>query len=206
MKAIVAVAAMPLALVAVGVALMSVGRLTLDIGWGRRIRPLGPRTVRVAAPREIVFDHIAVPYLSATPPRELRAKVEILERGADMVVAAHRTKVGRITTVTVESVTFARPDEIAFRLLRGPVPFVTERFRLRDVDGGAATELEYAGELGTDLWWLGERWGDLVAGYWERAVVGALAALKGSAEAAAARSAAREARGGGSHSHSASAS
>lgn len=206
MKAIVAFASLPLALIAMGVVLMSLGRLTLDVGWGRRIRPLGPQVVRVEAPREVVFDLIAVPYLSANAPRELRDKIEVLARGADMVVAAHRTKVGRITTVTVESVTFARPDEIAFRLLRGPVPFVSERFRLFDADGGAATELEYAGELGTDLWWLGERWGDLVAGYWERAVAGALASLKRSAEDAAARSAARAARGAGSQSQSTSAS
>lgn len=195
--AIVALASLPLALIAMGVVLMSLGRLALDIGWGRRVRPLGPQVVRIEAPREVVFDLIAVPYLSANPPRELRAKVEVLERGADMVVAAHRTRVGRITTVTVEAVTFARPDEIAFRLLRGPVPFVTERFRLRDADAGAATELEYGGELGTDLWRLGAWWGDLVARYWERAVAGALASLKRSAEDAAARSAAREARGAG---------
>ena len=189
--ATVALASMPLAIAALALALMSTGRLVLDVGWGRRVRPLGPQLVRIEAPRETVFDVVAVPYLSANPPRELREKIDVLERGTDMVVAAHRTTVGRLTTVTVESVTFTRPEEIAFRLLRGPVPFVVERFRLRDVDGGAATELEYAGELGTDLWGVGAWWGAIVARYWERAVAGGLASIKRSAEGAAARSAAR---------------
>lgn len=182
---------LPLALAGAGVALLAQGRLALDIGWDRRLRPLGPQTVRIGAPRERVFDLVAVPYLSPNPPRELREKVEILERGRDVVVATHRTRVGRVTTVTVESVAFARPEEVRFRLLRGPVPLVTERFALRDA-GGGATELEYTGVLGTDLWALGERWGDLVARYWERAVADALASLRRSAEAAEERAAARE--------------
>ena len=172
------------------------GRMAwVDAGRGRRVRPLGPRVVRIEAPRETVFDVIAVPYLSANPPRELREKIEVLERGTDMVVAAHRTKVGRVTVTTVESVAFARPDEIRFRLLRGPVPYVAEQFELREAARGAATELAYTGELGTRLGWLGARWGDLVAHYWERAVDAALASVKRSAEAAAARSAGRAATG-----------
>lgn len=161
---------------------------------GRRVRPLGPQVVRIEAPRETVYELIAVPYLSANPPRELRAKIEILERGSDMVVAAHRTKVGRFTAVTVEAVAFVRPTEIRFRLLRGPVPYVAERFDLREAHGGAVTELEYTGELGTDLGWLGARWGDLVARYWERAVESGLAGIKRSAEEAAARAASRASR------------
>lgn len=194
MRTIVALASLPVAAVAVLLGLLSAGRLALDLGWGRRVRRLGPQLVRIGAPRERVFDLIAVPYLSAGPPRELRNKIEVLERGTDMVVAAHRTKVGWLTTVTVESVTFRRPDEIGFRLLRGPVPFVSERFVLREVEGGRATALEYEGQLGTDLWGLGARWGDLVAPHWERAVAGSLDALKRSAEGAADRASAREER------------
>jgi len=191
-RAIVALGSLSLT-TAVVVALMSLGSLTLDVGWGRRLRPLGPLFVRIGAPRETVFDLIALPYLSANPPAELRRKIEVLERGTDMVVAAHRTKVGRITTITVESVKFSRPDEIAFRLLRGPVPFVTERFSLHEAESGRTTELQYSGELGTDLWALGGWWGNLVARYWERAVEEALAAIKRSAEMAATRAAARAA-------------
>lgn len=187
-------AIVPVALAAVTLALLSLGKLTVDLGWGRRLRPLGPLVVRIDAPRETVFDVIAVPYLRANPPRELREKVEVLERGSDVVVAAHRTHVGRITTLTVESVSFSRPDEIRFRLLRGPVPYVTESFRLREAGGGAVTELEWAGEMGTDLWWLGWLWGDLVSRYWARAVEDALARIARSAEDAARRATAREGR------------
>lgn len=158
---------------------------------GRRLRRLGPQVVRIAAPRELVFDQIAVPYLSAHPPRELREKIEIQERGADSVVAAHRTRVGRFTVVTVERVTFERPERVDFRLLRGPVPFVSERFLLRAADSGTATELAYEGELGTDLWVLGRVWGAIVARYWERTVASSLASLKRSAETMAVRVAAR---------------
>lgn len=197
MRGIVAPATAAAAALVALLGLLSLGRLSLDLGWGRRLRPLGPQTVRIAAPREQVFDLIAVPYLSSKPPRELRDKIQVLERGANMVVAAHRTKVGRITTITVESVSFSRPDEIRFRLLRGPVPFVTERFALRDLEDGRSTELEYTGEMGTDLWSVGSRWGDLVARYWEGAVAGSLASLRSTCEGAAARRAAREAHATG---------
>ena len=55
--------------------LVATSALTLDTGWGRRLRPLGPLLVRIDAPREVVFDVAAAPYLSASPPRALRAKV-----------------------------------------------------------------------------------------------------------------------------------
>jgi hypothetical protein len=38
------------------------GALTLDLGIGRRTRPLGPLTERIAAPAETVFDVIATPW------------------------------------------------------------------------------------------------------------------------------------------------
>ena len=173
--------------------LLSTGRLTLDTGWGRRMRSLGPQLVRIQAPREMVFDLAGVPYLSQNPPRELRDKVEVLERGDDVVIAAHKTRAGVFTTVTVESVSFTRPERIAFRLLRGPVPFVAERFLLRETEGGAATELEYSGELGTDFWGVGAAWGALVARYWERTVANALESLKVSAERTANRGTVRAA-------------
>jgi hypothetical protein len=47
----------------------------------------------VAAPRETVFDLIAGPYLDRTP-RALADKVRVLERGSDMVLAAHFTPLG----------------------------------------------------------------------------------------------------------------
>jgi hypothetical protein len=67
----------------------------------------------------------------------------VLERGDGMVLAAHRTPVNRgLVTQTVETVAFTRPDTVDFRLVRGPVPHVRERFSLTAVDGGHA-RLEY---------------------------------------------------------------
>jgi hypothetical protein len=182
-----ALALVVLGLVVLGYVLTSTGRLTADTGWGRRVRPLGPQVVLIRASRETVFDLASVPYLSANPPRELRERIEVLERGTDMVLAAHRTQAGPFTTVTVETVTFERPQRIGFRLVRGPVPTVTERFVLREADGGTSTELEYDGELGTDGWALGALWGRIVAGYWERTVAHSLGDLKARAEQMSAR-------------------
>lgn len=181
------------AVMAVGVTfvLVATGRLTLDTGLGRRTRPLGPQVVRIRAPRETVFDLIAVPYLAKNPPRALREKVQILDHGTDLVLAAHRTKAGGLTAVTVETVSFNRPERIGFRLVRGPVPFVVERFTLHEVDDGATTELRYVGEMGTDGWALGAVWGRFVARLWERTVEKSLEGLKASAEAAAERRAPR---------------
>ena len=38
------------------------GRLTLDLGIGRRTRPLGPLHLDIAAPRETVYAAAAAPY------------------------------------------------------------------------------------------------------------------------------------------------
>jgi hypothetical protein len=190
---LVVMVAVLLVTMAVASTLVITGRLTIDTGWGRRVRPLGPRTMTIRAPRGVVFEFIGVPYLAANPPKALREKVEVVERREGMVLAAHRTRSGMFTTVTLETVTFDPPDEIRFHLVRGPVPHVEERFLLREVDGGVATELVYEGEMGTDGWALGAWWGNVVGARWERAVADSLDALKVEAEARVAR---RERRGG----------
>jgi hypothetical protein len=165
---------------AVGYRLVVGGELTLDTGRGRRIRPLGPLTVGIAAPRETVFDVIAAPYLGRTP-RAMAEEIEVLERGGDMVLAAHRTPLGwGMVATTIETVRFERPETVAFRLLRGPVPHVVERFTLHD-DAGS-TRLDYLGELGTDFWQLGGWWGDQVARKWEATVWGSLVRVRDEAE------------------------
>ncbi|MFI5550452.1 SRPBCC family protein [Streptomyces sp. NPDC051738] len=157
------------------------GALPVDVGVGRRVRPLGPQTVDIAAPREVVFDVVAQPYLGRTP-RAMREKLNVLERGSDLVLAEHFTPVagGRLTAVTVETVRFTRPERIDFRLVRGPVPQVTESFVLSE--HGSGTRLVYAGELGTDLWRAGAWWGRMVAARWEVTVAGSLARVQEEAE------------------------
>jgi hypothetical protein len=160
-------------------ALVVKGALSLDLGVGRRVRSLGPMRVRIRAPRETVFDVIASPYLGRTP-RALRSKLEVLERGEDVVLAAHSTPAYGLTARTVETVRFERPERIHFRLVRGPVPHVVEQFVLRDIDD--ETELEYDGELGADLWLLGRIWGAAVARSWEATVAASLQNVSEEAE------------------------
>jgi Polyketide cyclase / dehydrase and lipid transport len=179
-----AAAAASAAIGAVGYRLVVDGQLTVDTGVGRRVRPLGPLTVPISAPRETVFEVIAAPYLGPTP-RALAGEIEVLERGSDMVLAAHRTPVrwGMVAT-TVETVRFEPPETVDFRLLRGPVPHVVERFTLED-DAGS-TRLVYEGELGTDLWQVGRWWGDQVARTWVATVDESLARVRDEAERRAA--------------------
>jgi hypothetical protein len=165
---------------AVAFRLVVTGAATVDTSVGRRTRPLGPLHVDVTAPRDIVFDVIASPYLGRTP-RALSDKLEVLERGNDLVVAAHRTPVGRrLVATTVESVRFDAPVTVDFRLLRGPVPHVVERFTL--LDNNSSTRLEYTGELGTDGWAVGRWWGNVVARRWEATVGESLARIGAEAE------------------------
>jgi hypothetical protein len=67
------------------------GQLTLDTGLGRTVRPLGPVILGIGAPREVVFDVIAGPYLGRTP-RALNDEIDVWERGSDMVLAAQRSR------------------------------------------------------------------------------------------------------------------
>jgi len=160
------------------------GALTLDLGIGRRYRPLGPLVFRIAAPPAVVFDAISNPYLGRTP-RALRAKLDVLERGVDFVLAAHYTHAYGLRATTIETVRFERPEKVHFRLVRGPVPHVVEQFVLHETADG--TELEYRGELGTDLWALGGLWGTAVARTWVATVEASLGSIKGEAERRAKR-------------------
>ena len=165
---------------ALGYAGLVTGACPLDVGIGRRTRPLGPQVVNIVAACDVVFDVVAAPYLGRTP-RAMASKLEVLERGSDMVLAAHYTQVGRrLTATTVETVRFTRHERIDFRLVRGPVPHVVEAFVLADRDGG--TELRYEGEIGADLWRLGQWWAGVVARRWEAVVAASLASIKAEAE------------------------
>lgn len=173
----------PPAGLAAGYVLVVRGALTLDLGIGRRVRPLGPITQTIAAPPEVVFDVIAGPYLGRTP-RAMQDRLQVLERGSDMVLAAHFHRVGYLTATTVETVRFERPERISFRVLRGPVPHIVETYELRETSEG--TEFTYSGELGTDLWRLGAWWGCQVAGVWESTVGESLDGVRAESERRAA--------------------
>jgi hypothetical protein len=169
---------------AAGTTGLSVGLVTaaisLDLRIGRRHQGLGPLTVDITAPREVVFDILASPYLGRQT-HATAGEIRVLERGTDMVLAAHRTPIGRgLVATTVETVRFTRPDRVEHRLVRGPVPEVTEQFLLTGDEH--TTRLTYRGQLGTDLWVVGARWGHLVARRWQTVVADTFTAVKAEAE------------------------
>jgi Polyketide cyclase / dehydrase and lipid transport len=159
--------------------LLTSGALTLDLDLARRVQPLGPLVQAIRAPQDVVFDVIASPYLGRTP-RALADKLQVWERGSDMVLAAHFTPVKCGTTATLETVRFQRPERIDFRLVRGPVPHLAESFLLSPNDAG--TQLRWEGEIGTDLGAIGEWWGDRVARAWSNAVQKSLREIADEAE------------------------
>jgi hypothetical protein len=175
-------AALLIGLIAGAFLLLAMGRLHLDLGWGRSIHPLGPITIRVDAPRELVFEILAAPYLE----RARSPGIEILARDRRLTVAAHHTKVHFYTARTVEVIELDEPSRVGFRHLTGPVPHATEEFALTaDVD---RTELRYSGEIGIDFFILGRLAGrHWVRPQWERTVRAHLDEVKERAEQRSAR-------------------
>jgi hypothetical protein len=139
--------------------LLAMGRATLDLGWGRSFHPLGPLTVRIDAPREMVFEMISAPYAGRASGG---SGIELLAHDESLAVAAHHTKVHFYTARTVEVVDLESPRRVGFRHLTGPVPYAVEQFVLEEREG--ATELSYDGQLGIDFFWLGR----LAARHWVR--------------------------------------
>jgi uncharacterized protein YndB with AHSA1/START domain len=190
--AVGALGALLIALTAGMFLLLAMGRLHLDLGWGRSLHQLGPITIRIAAPRELVFEIIAAPYLGRAPAG---SGIEVVARGDRLVVAAHHTKVHFYTARTVEALEFEPPARVAFRHLTGPVPHAVEEFALEEVSDG--TELRYAGELGIDFFVLGRIAGRYwVRPQWERVVREHLNDLRERAEQIANRRHAPEPRTG----------
>jgi hypothetical protein len=178
----IVLAGLLLAMAAGGFLLLAMGRLHLDVGWGRSVHKLGPIEVAIAAPRDLVFEVISAPYLG----RARSDGIEILARGEGLVVAAHHTKVHFYTARTVEAVDLQPPARVGFRHLTGPVPYAVEEFVLTDASG--TTELRYTGEIGIDFFILGRlagrRW---VRPQWERTVRAHLDDVKERAEQRSAR-------------------
>lgn len=155
------------------------GTVTIDTRVGRSYLPLGPISWTIDAPPEKLFDVIAEPYLGRTP-RALASKLEVWERSPEMVLAAHFTPLRTGVTTTVETVRFERPTRISFRLVRGPVPHVSETFALAAV--ATSTVLTWEGQLGVDFWAVGRWWGARVARAWEQTVRTSLERIRAEAE------------------------
>jgi hypothetical protein len=182
------------ALLVLGVAgmflLLAMGRLSLDLGWGRSLHELGPITIRIAAPRDLVFEMISAPYTGRTPEG---SGIDVIARSDALVVAAHHTKLRFYTARTVEVIELDPPGRVGFRHLAGPVPHAVEQFALEESDGG--TEIRYGGELRIDFFVLGRAAGrHWVRPTWERTVREHLEDLKDRAEQRAAARRSRKSR------------
>lgn len=177
-------------LIAGGFLALAMGRMSLDLGWGRSKHRLGPLEVRVEAPRELVYEILSAPYVG----RARNESIEVLARGESVVVAAHLTKVHFYEARTVEVIELDPPARMGFRHLSGPVPYAVEQFRL-EADG-EGTRLYYDGELGIDYFWLGRlaarRW---VLPQWNQAVERHLGEVKPQAERRAERARERQRNG-----------
>jgi hypothetical protein len=188
----IATGALALALVAIGAGAflaLAMGRLHLDLGWGRSRHPLGPLRYEIAAPRELVYEILSAPYLG----RARSDTIDVLAAGESLVVAAHLTKVHFYEARTVEAIELEPPSRMGFRHLTGPVPEATEEFRL-DADG-EATVLHYDGNLGIDFFFLGRIAGrHWVVPQWNRAVAEHLDEVKRIAEQRAERAHRRSGR------------
>jgi hypothetical protein len=171
---------------------LATGRMNLDLGLGRSFHELGPITATIRAPRALVFEIIAAPYLG----RASVGGIEVLAHSEHLAVARHHTRVHFYTAQTTEVIDLTPATRVAFRQLSGPVPHALEEFVLEESDRG--TELRYSGELGIDFYILGKIAGrHWVRPQWERVVSAHLEDVKERAEARADRRAAREASGPG---------
>ena len=159
------------------------GACPVDLGIGRRVRPLGPQLVDMAAPREVVFDVIAEPYLGRAPRRWPTSSGcwNAAATWSWPPISPPRRAAGPGRPDGGDGPVHP-PERVDFRLVRGPVPHVVEAFVLTEQAGGAGTRLAYDGEIGADLWLLGQRWCELVAGRWEQTVAASLAGVKAEAE------------------------
>ena len=175
------------ALVTGGFLALAMGRLHLDLGWGRSLHQLGPLATRIEAPRELVYEILSAPYVG----RARNESIDVLARGESVVVASHLTKVHFYQSRTVEAIELEPPARMSFRHLTGPVPYAVEEFRLEQA--GEETELHYDGELGIDFFLLGRvagrRW---VVPQWRWAVGDHLDAVKAQAEQRAQRARSRD--------------
>ena len=125
------------------------GRLHLDLGWGRSLHPLGPIRVRIEAPRELVYEILSAPYVG----RARSESIDVVARSESLVVASHLTRVHFYKVRAVEAIDLAPPERMGFTHLTGPVPYAVEEFRLEQEGDG--TELHYDGELAIDFFLLG---------------------------------------------------
>ena len=148
---------------------------------------LSPHTVRVEAPRELIFQK-----LSSFGRGRLKGggqeNSRLLCSDGDTMVVEFKTKAGLLSYTTIELVTVEPPDRIVFEHLSGPMQYARDEFLFREVESG--TELTHRGEF---IWtgipligWFGGRF--FTKPMFEHAVERHMSMIKETCEARSARS------------------
>jgi hypothetical protein len=159
------------------------GACPLDLGLGRRVRPLGPQLVEMAAPAS--WSSTSSPSPTWVGPRGRWPPSSGCWNAA-------ATWCWRLTSPPWVGGWGWSPDggdgpvhpARAGRLPAGPRAGSPCGGGLRAQRAGrwAGTRLAYRGEIGADLWRAGQYWCALVARRWEQTVAASLAAVKVEAE------------------------
>lgn len=150
--------------------------------------PLRPQTVRINAPRELVFQMLSRFGRGRLPGDNAEAS-KVISREGNSLVVEFKTKAQFATYTTTEAVTLYPPERIAFRHLSGPLRYAVEEFAFADVDG-AQTDLTHSGKFIWSRVPLFGRLGGMIytRPVFERTLAKHLAHVKAAAEARAARS------------------
>jgi hypothetical protein len=157
------------------------GALAIDLGVGRRTRALGTQTVKIGAPRGRRSS-------TSSPPGTWRASRGTLRRRFGCWSAAPTWCWPPIAHRCVDrwwpprSKPSGSPGRSGWTSGWSAARCRTSSSGSTLTATNTGTTLDYRGELGTDLWRIGQRWGDLVADQWERAVATSLEVIKAEAE------------------------
>ena len=149
---------------------------------------LRPHTVRIQAPRELVFQMMSH-FGRGRLPGDNAESSEVLERDRNRLTVEFQTKALFTTYTTVEEVNLYPTERITFKHLSGPLHYAYEKFTFDEVNG-METDLTHSGEF---IWsrfpffgWFG---GIIYTRpVFERTLVKHMAQVKQAAEARAARS------------------
>ena len=149
---------------------------------------LRPQTIRIDAPRELVFQMMSHFGRGRLPSDNSEASRVVCREG-DRLVAEFRTRAGFFTYTTLEEVRLHPPERIEFRHLKGPLAYAVEEFAFRAVDE-RRTDLTHSGEFVWSGFPLFGRLGGLIytRPVFERAIAAHMAQVKSAAEARAVRS------------------
>ena len=149
---------------------------------------LRPHTIRIDAPRELVFQMMSHFGRGRLPGNNSEAS-RVVSREEDRLVVEFRTRAGFFTYTTLEEVTLYPPERIEFRHLAGPLAYAVEEFAFHAVTE-RRTELTHSGEFVWSRFPFFGRLGGLIytRPVFERAIAAHMAQIKSAAEARAARS------------------